>query len=385
MKTTKNIQLEQIVINEINFSCEVTPYIFTNLTDVKIGKTGGGGKTGRSKNRLCGDSFDNSVKSNSSNFGFTLVELLVVIAIIGVLIALLLPAVQAAREAARRSQCANNLKQLALSAHNFADVNKQKLPSPKPMELKTAWISASDEVDPNMWVALFPYMELTPLFDGLMNYPTTGSDPKNPGDMANFLCPSFTTRHKQSFWTHGSPCNYLWCTGANEANTENTFAWATYYSSNLRPGYFSSTGDHWEDDVMGDLVVPDGTSNTLMFSEGSAGNPGTNCGINVFYWQNSGNSGRITRFHTGIRPLSAKTALDSGGALYRHDHNDFPPGSGITFNNGGHHRWGANSLHTSGVNAALGDGSVKFVSFSVALAIWLAAGTIDSGEATQLP
>jgi hypothetical protein len=44
MKTTKNIQLEQIVINEINFSCEVTPYIFTNLTDVKIGKTGGGGQ-----------------------------------------------------------------------------------------------------------------------------------------------------------------------------------------------------------------------------------------------------------------------------------------------------------------------------------------------------
>ena len=105
--------------------------------------------------------------------GFTLIELLVVIAIIGVLIALLLPAVQAAREAARRSQCTNNLKQLALATANYVDTNGTVPP--------THWqVSAS--VFPfgnnfSMKARILPFMEQTALYNALnQSYADPGSE-----------------------------------------------------------------------------------------------------------------------------------------------------------------------------------------------------------------
>src|SRR5262245_60446709 len=91
--------------------------------------------------------------------GFTLVELLVVIAIIGVLVALLLPAVQSAREAARRSQCANNLKQLALGIHSYADT-WQKMPS-----ACMGGITGATDDDGWSWAtAILPFVEQQALF-----------------------------------------------------------------------------------------------------------------------------------------------------------------------------------------------------------------------------
>ncbi|MDR0338174.1 MAG: DUF1559 domain-containing protein [Planctomycetaceae bacterium] len=96
---------------------------------------------------------------------FTLVELLVVIAIIGVLIALLLPAIQAAREAARRSQCLNNLKQLGIAVHNYNDVH-QSLPAGR-SGMNALKADSSDNHDRcwGLWIFMMPFMEQAPLFD----------------------------------------------------------------------------------------------------------------------------------------------------------------------------------------------------------------------------
>ena len=102
--------------------------------------------------------------------GFTLVELLVVIAIIGILIALLLPAVQAAREAARRTQCTNNLKQLGLALHNYADVHKIFPPGGLEYGWQTSSTLGAEPADKlvhnlNGLVLLLPFIEQTALYD----------------------------------------------------------------------------------------------------------------------------------------------------------------------------------------------------------------------------
>ena len=141
----------------------------------------------------------------SASRGFTLVELLVVIAIIGILIALLLPAVQAAREAARRSQCVNNMKQLGIAVQNFHDVNGV-LPT---MVNQTVFKNSSTPTNPwpgghwSRWsflVAILPYVEEKPRYDFFMTnylgkqYPwntDSGSKiPFNSAKIPKFLCPS---------------------------------------------------------------------------------------------------------------------------------------------------------------------------------------------------
>src|SRR5215204_4997663 len=108
--------------------------------------------------------------SQGTRRAFTLVELLVVIAIIGVLVALLMPAVQAAREASRRSQCQNNLKQLGIAIHNFHDVKKQLPSSTRPVASSTVRIGSL--------VFLLPFIERQDLWD-LYDQTVNWSDAKN--------------------------------------------------------------------------------------------------------------------------------------------------------------------------------------------------------------
>jgi len=117
--------------------------------------------------------------------GFTLVELLVVIAIIGVLVALLLPAVQAAREASRRSKCTNHLKQLALALQNYADVYRT-LPARRYGTTGTSGTSSTTNTDNRIhnsgritaWVALLPFMEQQAMFDRIQAGDATVSGTK---------------------------------------------------------------------------------------------------------------------------------------------------------------------------------------------------------------
>src|SRR5262245_18371878 len=151
--------------------------------------------------------------------GFTLVELLVVIAIIGVLVALLLPAVQSAREASRRTNCTNNIRQLGIAAHNFADtqgkfpVAVQIAVPPRRGDQNMLSAYRTPGFGPNWAVLMLPYFEQAPLFDqnaaGINNYmPSNGADLSwrrvAPVALKGFKCPS-DPGHLKMFELNGTP------------------------------------------------------------------------------------------------------------------------------------------------------------------------------------
>ncbi|MFO0868066.1 MAG: DUF1559 domain-containing protein [Pirellulales bacterium] len=128
-----------------------------------------------------------SLQRRSGRRGFTLVELLVVIAIIGILVALLLPAVQAAREAARRSQCTNNLKQIGLAIHNYADKYNENMP----FNHDVAWNTGRFPKSFSWIVAALPYIEQQTLYDQI-NFGTTSAPITNDGNDSATPNPSST-------------------------------------------------------------------------------------------------------------------------------------------------------------------------------------------------
>ncbi len=202
--------------------------------------------------------------------GFTLIELLVVIAIIAVLIALLLPAVQAAREAARRSQCVNNLKQLGIALHNYHDVT-QKLP----------W--GAGPWGWNDWSAqilMLPYMEQTSLYNSvnfcLSCIPDYDSTNKNTtavyAKVSTYICPSDIDRVTTPF----GHMSYRGNAGSAPSNFYGGIGGTTQGATNVSAGIFHFVGvDQAGNSANGQAPfagvglrdILDGTSNTAMFSE----------------------------------------------------------------------------------------------------------------------
>ncbi len=287
--------------------------------------------------------------------GFTLVELLVVIAVIGILIALLLPAVQAAREAARRMSCTNNMKQIGLALHMYHDTHKR---------LPAGWYAFDPSTGQNHWFGLpgwgwaariLPYMEQGNLFEQHVDFTLPIADPVNErarvSDIATFRCPSDTGERTFEL-SGGGPCvgadptpirlatgNYIGMFGTvdfhiamsgNDCVGNGTFVLNRFYR-------------------FGDFT--DGLTQTLVAGERSSKlAPSTWVGV-VTCGQHA-------------------PARICGVSTYAPNSEDTPTQYFHNFS----------SFHPAGTNFLLGDGSVRLISETIDLGTYQALSTRAGGE-----
>ncbi len=315
--------------------------------------------------------------------GFTLVELLVVIAIIGILIALLLPAVQAAREAARRSQCTNNLKQLGVALHAYHD-SYNKFPcmgNPLP--------NAGGYTSRNLsgLVSLLSYLEQKPLYDQIAaGDPANGIPPFGPNTEDSwavwnvsptvFRCPSDSGKldgnnqrlHNYAFSQGDDYQNMM---GNDPKNTRGMFGWEIWYSvSNVADGLSNTTAmsEHLRQGFS-DMSVT--AAKTIEHTRGTAQISGlSGLAPSVAYTVTDGQY-----FLVGV---SGKHRYGSrwvrGNPMQAAFNTILPPNGPCAFDNRQNVGWDIcllppSSGHPGGVNVLFGDGSVRFVS-----------NTIDTGN-----
>ncbi len=321
--------------------------------------------------------------------GFTLVELLVVIAIIGVLVALLLPAVQAARESARRMQCSNNLKQIGLAFHNFQDTYGN-LPNggrdgDHRHHATSVCCRASTRQGFNWTYQIMPFMEQSVVYDlvseGDDPVQATGSTTANPTvynsrenlpaqqAIKAYYCPSRRSPTQHSTFYR---CDYAGNAGQRDTTV------------NIRSGV--NRGDRGvvrqKDSPLGKLTIErirDGSSNTLMVAE-KALHPqsfGTDGGDNERY-TNAGWDEDVVRFGAfytgeGIPPIPDMKAPFA--PTWQID-----PSIPLASSFGQWHPYFGSS-HPGGINACLADGSVRSIAFNIDRSVFRLASLTDSGEA----
>jgi prepilin-type N-terminal cleavage/methylation domain-containing protein len=313
--------------------------------------------------------------------GFTLVELLVVIAIIGVLVALLLPAVQAAREAARRSQCQNNLKQIGLAVHNYADVYAQAFPIG---EYSCCW---------GTWlVGVLPYVEQKNLFDRYQYFGSVQNQAGNNFAQANsttryggslnlpvtrtqiqtYTCPSDSLTATPGIFSGITFHNYVANHGNTSLNRRSPLERTLTNQNNIYGGApFIFVAD-WRANpqVVRLQDIFDGLSNTLAFSETVQGKTND---LRGFAWWNGG-----AHFETLLAPNSSRPDVLENISYCRPANPLNPPCTGPT--TALPSTIAARSRHPGGVQAVMCDGAIRFVPNTVNLDIWRGASTAHGKE-----
>jgi len=291
--------------------------------------------------------------------GFTLIELLVVIAIIAILIALLLPAVQQARAAARRSQCKNNLKQIGLAMHNYHDTHGV---------LPYGTLNTGTYHRRDTWMQqLLPFIDQGPMYEQYSAWNGTWVMDTPPEIKDNIIpllmCPSdpagpaFGGGGGLRSGGRGFQGNYVMCTGKQEMNPNGDLG-GMYYQ-------YSST-------QMRDMV--DGSSNTIMGSEVIIrGTTGSSWGAGGGYW--GGGAGGGYGFTTLEPP---NTTLPD--QIYSCKSTTFPRSPCTELTTYARTHIYARSYHQGGVHALLGDGSIQFISENINRATYQDLGTRAGGE-----